>query len=1202
MERKGKEEIVQDNLECTNTPGCCLPTSGLRRRDFIKIGVFGAASIMLPSVPAFAGPFYVEGNDFLIPADKKLSPEWIKSLTERGVPDVFTKDKDELKYIGMPVGGIACGQLYLSGDGKLWLWDIFRMAYAREPDGGEFTARALGGHYAHPENALLRDKGLVKQGVAVRVTKNGVTTTRTLDSTGFKKISFRGEYPIGKVEFNDDDFPVKINLEAFSPFIPNNPEESALPATILDYTITNKTNENIAVELVGWLENSVVPFLSNAAWGNRVNTIVNTNGRVSLAYTAESVINNNARVDVVFDDFESGNYNNWTVTGTAFGTEPYPVVALARWQPLQGYQGTRFINSHNARDVASGDRTSDGAWSTAADAFTGTITSKTFVINRDYISFLISGGNHPGQTCINLIVGGQVVRTATGLNSNVMRKESFDVVEFAGLQAKIQIIDNYTGGWGNIAIDNIIFTDSANTGNLEDQHGYGSMSLTVLNTANQSIIAGLDVDYSNAETMISGLKPLNVIGSNSVKKSIGQHIVGALGSKLTLAPGASSSVKFVVSWYFPHLNQQSEGGELLALNGIKNFKRHYFKRFQSAEGVANYINANASLLIDDTKKWNATWYDSTLPYWLLDRSFMTLDCLATNTLMWFDSGKIWAWEGVECCQGTCVHVWHYAQGMARIFPQMEKWLRENVDFGTGLNPDGSIAHRDETAGSYGFTVAHDGHCGTVMRAYREHTMSSDTKFLTNNYEKIKRAIEFIIKEDKDGDGLLEGGQANTLDAAWYGPMGWISSLFLGALAAGKTMALEMGDNLFSQKCDMILQKGKANLVKELYNGEYFIHKNTRPDLINSNRGSLIDQVLGQSLSWQAGIEERAVPEKECKSALASVWKYNFAPDASLYATQHKIIKGERVYVLPGNAGTMMCTWPNGGDDLAVPGSAGWPENSPVWLGPGGYFDECMTGFEHQVASHMIFEGLIQEGLAVEKAVHERHHASKHNPYNEVECSDHYSRAMASYGVFIAVCGFKYHGPKGLISFAPKISPENFKSAFTVAEGWGTYQQARIEKMQTAKILISYGKVRLKEWRLEIDDSNVDKIVLEKNRFSIPATFKKEKNIVSVVFEEQTLNESDYLEIAITTSKIVDEKKKSKVKAYPNPVRDYFNLFATEEMSNIELFSVDGKLVQSEIVNAKETKVKVDSLQASLYLVKVYFLKSSGSEVIKIIKQ
>ena len=84
-----------------------------------------AAATMLNDRPVMAGPF--ENADFakLIPPDKKLRPEWVKSLFERGDPAVYSKGRGELQFIGMPVGGLCCGTVYLGGDGKLWLRDIF---------------------------------------------------------------------------------------------------------------------------------------------------------------------------------------------------------------------------------------------------------------------------------------------------------------------------------------------------------------------------------------------------------------------------------------------------------------------------------------------------------------------------------------------------------------------------------------------------------------------------------------------------------------------------------------------------------------------------------------------------------------------------------------------------------------------------------------------------------------------------------------------------------------------------------------------------------------------------------------------------------------------------------------------------------------------------------------------------------------------
>ncbi|MFT4024816.1 MAG: hypothetical protein QM664_13655, partial [Flavihumibacter sp.] len=71
---------------------------------------------------AISGPDLTLHN---IPADKKLDPLWVRSLYERGQPSTYTKAKNELRYIGMPAGGLHSGTVYLGGDGRLWLWGVF---------------------------------------------------------------------------------------------------------------------------------------------------------------------------------------------------------------------------------------------------------------------------------------------------------------------------------------------------------------------------------------------------------------------------------------------------------------------------------------------------------------------------------------------------------------------------------------------------------------------------------------------------------------------------------------------------------------------------------------------------------------------------------------------------------------------------------------------------------------------------------------------------------------------------------------------------------------------------------------------------------------------------------------------------------------------------------------------------------------------
>jgi hypothetical protein len=99
---------------------------GLGRRTFLKsAGVLGAG-LLTSGLPVAAGPFSPgEPTHGGVPENKKLNQQWTGSLTERGIPTTYLKSKNELRFIGMPVGGIMTGTLYLGGDGRLWLWDIF---------------------------------------------------------------------------------------------------------------------------------------------------------------------------------------------------------------------------------------------------------------------------------------------------------------------------------------------------------------------------------------------------------------------------------------------------------------------------------------------------------------------------------------------------------------------------------------------------------------------------------------------------------------------------------------------------------------------------------------------------------------------------------------------------------------------------------------------------------------------------------------------------------------------------------------------------------------------------------------------------------------------------------------------------------------------------------------------------------------------
>ncbi len=150
--------------------------------------------------------------------------------------------------------------------------------------------------------------------------------------------------------------------------------------------------------------------------------------------------------DILIADFEGRDYGEWKVEGEAFGPGPAQGTLPGQWA-VSGYQGKGLVDSY-----FNGDQS------------IGRLMSPPFVVRRKYINFLIGGGMHPDTTCINLLVGGKVVRTATGPNDRPGGTEqldwwTWDVTEWIGKEAVIEIVDQEGGSWGHINIDQIAQSD-----------------------------------------------------------------------------------------------------------------------------------------------------------------------------------------------------------------------------------------------------------------------------------------------------------------------------------------------------------------------------------------------------------------------------------------------------------------------------------------------------------------------------------------------------------------------------------------------------------------------------------------------------------------------------------------------------------------------------------------------------------------------
>ncbi len=149
---------------------------------------------------------------------------------------------------------------------------------------------------------------------------------------------------------------------------------------------------------------------------------------------------------ILIADFEGADYGDWTVEGDAFGSGP--VSRETSRNKLEGIIGNRLANSFQPNDST-----------------TGTLTSPPFKIARKHINFLIGGGNRPGEVGIRLLIDGKEVHQASGFSQKNAKKEeinawrSWDVAEFNGREATIEIYDHFTNGWGHIQVDHIVQSD-----------------------------------------------------------------------------------------------------------------------------------------------------------------------------------------------------------------------------------------------------------------------------------------------------------------------------------------------------------------------------------------------------------------------------------------------------------------------------------------------------------------------------------------------------------------------------------------------------------------------------------------------------------------------------------------------------------------------------------------------------------------------
>jgi len=523
----------------------------------------------------------------------------------------------------------------------------------------------------------------------------------------------------------------------------------------------------------------------------------------------------------------------------------------------------------------------------------------------------------------------------------------------------------------------------------------------------------------------------------------------SLAAHVELKPGEKKRVRFAISWHFPNVvnywNPDPAGA-----NGWRN---DYAAMFEDSRASAKYALEHWDRLYGDTLKFKEALFSSTVPDVVKEAASANLAVLKSAAVMRLTDGSLYGFEGciedTGCCEGSCTHVWNYAYAVPFLFPRLERGMRE-LDFRYNRRADGRMSFRlmlplgRERAD---FRACADGQFGGVIQAYRDWKISGDTDWLRTIWPDIQQSIAYAWAESNEDQwdpgktGVLTGRQHHTLDMELFGPNSWLSGFYLAALKAGAEMAAFLGEQATADEFDRLFRQGKKRVDEQLFNGEYYVQRIDLSDKtllapyegdcarqywnpeLNELKyqiggGCAIDQVVAQWHANLCGLGE-IFDQEQTRTALKSLYRYNFK------ASRREEANTWRLYSLNDEGGLVICTWPEGVDKPRIPLT---------------YNSETMTGFEYQAASHMIHEGLVEEGLSIVQAIRDRYDGEKRNPWNEIECGSNYVRSMASYSLLQAVSGFEYDCVVGRIGFKPVISEEGkFRTIWSLDSGWGIFE-------------------------------------------------------------------------------------------------------------------------------------------------------------------
>ncbi|MCL5283575.1 MAG: GH116 family glycosyl hydrolase [Armatimonadetes bacterium] len=967
---------------------------GISRREFVKTiavtATIGAAGYSMTSVEP------VQGEQTVIGANPPMNS-------------------------GIPMGGIGAGTVELRADGTFYEWQIFNdWASKLRLEDSLFAVWVNTGVETLSRLLQLNSRGLAQ---------------------GVSEIGYVGEHPFAMLDYADPNLPVNIHLDAWTPFIPLNEKDSALPCAIFTFNVHNPNSNPVDVSIMASQRNGAGYDLNFRGTRNRKGA-TSKGIRVSMEALSGGKppsMSKPIRLLLVSDRVHGGfasafdGVSGLKVTwATGEGSNAIRLPADNGQELARRFDCVWVGEITHARDML-GDADMkilqeavnagmgliySGGW----DAFYGYSSDRWGHMNGSILEGILpvnflnrfdavnqatsiskvknelaqqvfSNLTLPSINGYNLIAG---VKPGGTVIANGFAGQPLVIAGHYGKGRTLVYASSVWGGWPPTLdrVDSFYRTMVAyvsRSSYLQPDHmpatwqSFGLMTLTGLGRGAYRVAWNDFEDIWTDFNQDGKLEPEGTLDSSSYVRN------AAVTQRLHLEPNKGGKVTFVLTWHFPN-----------HLDADRNQIGHMYSNwFEDADEVADYVIASLPDLRRKTDRFRREFYSARVERKILDAINAQLTTMSKDS-WWDKDGKFGVWEGEGCCGLQTTDVSYYGSNMITVlFPKLERSeIHITVDHQA---PNGDIPHFfpatfDHPDGYYRIDMMSQ----YVLMAYRDWQWIGDRQFLQFHWPHVVAALDDMNRRDTDGDGLPNDTGADQTYDGWpmYGTSVYVSSLYLTALRAAVQMGKALGQtaqaDIFSQR----YHKAQPNFQKELWNGQYY-------DLYYDPKTGKRDHA---SLA----------------AATDAVWYASLHPGlGSPYPKERLLSTLNTIYTRNRQNGSIINGW--------------WP-NPAEAMPRGGQWSAVWSGVEYALASNMIYNGMVEQGLQVVREVQDRY-LKMGRPWNHFECGNHYFRPMSIWTVLMAIQGFHYSAPEGWIAFSPRVAPTDHRSVFTTPVCWGIIMQS-----------------------------------------------------------------------------------------------------------------------------------------------------------------